>query len=69
MLYPRPYDLTNHSKYAPYMKTRILAALVVLSLSLFSQRGVAAEPTRRRRPNSRTLVAKVKTKLQAGQED
>jgi peroxiredoxin len=45
------------------MKTRILAVLVVLSLSLFSQRGVAAEPTAAS-GELNDLVAKVKAKLQ-----
>jgi peroxiredoxin len=45
------------------MKTRILAVLVVLSFSLFSQRGVAAEPTAAS-GELNDLVAKVKAKLQ-----
>ncbi len=45
------------------MKTRILAVLVVLSLSLFSERGVAAEPTAAS-GELNDLVAKVKAKLQ-----
>jgi peroxiredoxin len=45
------------------MKPRILAALVVLSLSLFSQRGVAAEPTAAA-TELKELVAKVNTKLE-----
>ncbi len=45
------------------MKTRILAVLVVLSLSLFSERGVAAEQTAAS-GELNDLVAKVKAKLQ-----
>jgi peroxiredoxin len=45
------------------MKSRILAALVVLSLSLSGQRGIAAEPTAAA-AELKELVAKVNTKLQ-----
>jgi peroxiredoxin len=45
------------------MKSGILAALVVLSLSLPSQRGVAAEPTAAA-TELKELVAKVNTKLE-----
>jgi hypothetical protein len=45
------------------MKSRILAALIVLSLSLFSQSGVAAEPTAAATA-LKELVAKVNTKLE-----
>jgi peroxiredoxin len=45
------------------MKSGILAALVVLSLSLLSQRGVAAEPTAAA-TELKELVAKVNTKLE-----
>ena len=47
------------------MKPKILAALVVLSLSLSSQVGVAAEPTAAA-TELKDLVAKVNTKLQQG---
>lgn len=63
MLYSRLHNLNNRSKSAPEMNTRILAVLLVLSLSLFSQRGVAAEPSAVA-AELKDLVAKVNTKLQ-----
>jgi len=49
------------------MKTKLLAALVVLSLSLFGQRGVAAEPSAAA-TELKALITKIQTKLREGEK-
>jgi peroxiredoxin len=59
--------INKHSKSAYNAGTKILAALVVLSLSLAGQGGVCAEPTAAA-TELKDLVAKVNTKLEKGQK-
>jgi len=49
------------------MKPKLLAALVVLSLSLVSQRGIAAEPSAAA-TELKALVTKIQTKLREGEK-
>ena len=57
----------NHFKFAPIMKTKLLACLAVVSLLLSAPRGITAEPSAAA-AELKDLVAKVNAKLESGKK-